>query len=178
MFFLSSSQVNQICSIESLFTSLLIMLYREPFVKSLRAYFLVPLRGILCRNGISTEPYSWMGRMMQNVSSERKLLSTAEASRISGLGRQYIERLLRMGRLAGIKPGHDWLVYEDSLQAFLAQPRKRGPKGPRKTSASVPLTPPSVDADTIEQKKNTLERDETIADDERRPLHDDSMTSS
>jgi hypothetical protein len=31
-----------------------------------------------------------------------------------------------------VKPGHDWLVYEDSLHAFLASPRKPGPKGPRK----------------------------------------------
>ena len=45
--------------------------------------------------------------MTQNVSAERNLVSTAEASRISGFGRQYIERLLRQGRLAGIKPAHD-----------------------------------------------------------------------
>ena len=80
--------------------------------------------------------------MAQKISGERVLLSTAEACQISGFGRQYIERLLREKRLEGIKPGHDWLVYEDSLLAFLAQPRKRGPKGPRKKGVI-----PSADED-------------------------------
>jgi excisionase family DNA binding protein len=72
--------------------------------------------------------------MPHRMSSDRVLLSTAEASSIAHLGREYIQRLLRQGRLEGIKLGHDWLVYEDSLQSFLAQPRKTGPKGPRKQS--------------------------------------------
>jgi excisionase family DNA binding protein len=104
--------------------------------------------------------------MTQNVRSERKLLSTAQACQISGLGRQYIERLLRQGRLAGIKPGHDWLVYEDSLHAFLAQPRKRGPKGPRKAVSPDLLTTLPQRSDTTRQKKKTAERGETIADDQ------------
>lgn len=70
--------------------------------------------------------------MPQHISSDRILLSTAEASTVSGLGAEHIQRLLRTRRLEGIKPGHDWLVYEDSLRAYLAQPRKTGPKGPRK----------------------------------------------
>src|SRR5215469_15373435 len=94
-----------------------------------------------------------VGSKMQNVGADRKLLSTAEACRISGLGRQYIERLLRQGRLTGIKPGHDWLVYEDSLYAFLAQPRKRGPKGPRKPAPPNLLTTPPASTDSTEQKK-------------------------
>jgi excisionase family DNA binding protein len=98
--------------------------------------------------------------MTQNVSAQRKLLSTAEACRISGFGRQYIERLLRQGRLAGIKPAHDWLVYEDSLHAFLAQPRKRGPKGPRKASSVDVSSPP-------QQKKKRSERSETRSDEEQ-----------
>ena len=72
--------------------------------------------------------------MPHRISSDRVLLSTAEASSIAHLGREYIQRLLRQGRLEGVKLGHDWLVYEDSLQSFLAQPRKTGPKGPRKKS--------------------------------------------
>jgi excisionase family DNA binding protein len=124
------------------------MLYKEPFVKRLSVCSLVSRHGILGINAISTEPNSWMEYMTQNVSADRKLLSTAEACRISGLGRQYIERLLRQGRLAGIKPAHDWLVYEDSLHAFLAQPRKRGPKGPRKRPSPDLLTTSSGDADS------------------------------
>ncbi len=73
--------------------------------------------------------------MSQHISSERVLLSTSEAMRMSGLSREHIQRLLREGHIEGIKPGHDWLVYEDSLKAFLAQPRKPGPKGPRKKSS-------------------------------------------
>jgi excisionase family DNA binding protein len=105
--------------------------------------------------------------MTQNVSAERKLVSTAEASRISGFGRQYIERLLRQGRLAGIKPAHDWLVYEDSLHTFLAQPRKRGPKGPRKAALPDLLTASSGNADLSQQKKKSSDRAEIIADDEK-----------
>jgi len=108
--------------------------------------------------------------MTQNVSAERKLLSTAQACQISGFGRQYIERLLRQGRLAGIKPAHDWLVYEDSLHAFLAQPRKRGPKGPRKLDLSVDTAP------AHQKKKRSAS--ETIAEGEQKALRDDSMTSS
>ena len=143
------------------------MLYREPFVKSLRACSILSPRGILGINGIATEPYAWMERMTQNVRADRKLLSTAQASRMSGLGRQYIERLLRQERLAGIKPGHDWLVYEDSLRAFLAQPRKRGPKGPRKAALPDLLTASSGNTDRSQQKKKSSDRAETIADDKK-----------
>lgn len=116
--------------------------------------------------------------MTQNVSADRKLLSTAEACRISGLGRQYIERLLRQGRLAGIKPAHDWLVYEDSLHAFLSQPRKRGPKGSRKQLSADNLTVSSGNTDPSQQNKKSLERGEVVTDGKKEPLRDDSMTSS
>ena len=105
--------------------------------------------------------------MTQNVSAERRLLSTAEACQVSGFGRQYIERLLRQGRLVGIKPAHDWLVYEDSLYTFLAQPRKRGPKGPRQTSSSEVHTTSLEDATTPQQKKKRSGRSETTTDDEK-----------
>lgn len=70
--------------------------------------------------------------MPQRVNGDRVLLSTSEAMRLSGLSREHIQRLLRQKRIEGVKPGHDWLVFEDSLKAFTAQPRKTGPKGPRK----------------------------------------------
>lgn len=115
--------------------------------------------------------------MTQNVSAERKLLSTAEACQISGFGRQYIERLLRQGRLAGIKPAHDWLVYEDSLHSFLAQPRKRGPKGPRKAVSSATHSTPSANTTPAHQEKKRL-TSETLSEGEKKPLRDDSVTSS
>jgi excisionase family DNA binding protein len=76
--------------------------------------------------------------MPQRIQGDRVLLSTAEAHTQSGLGQEYIQRLLRHGRLQGMKLGHDWLVYEDSLAAFLAEPRKPGPKGPRKKAQPAP----------------------------------------
>jgi excisionase family DNA binding protein len=74
--------------------------------------------------------------MPQQVSGDRIFLSTTEAVEKSGLSRVHIQRLLRSGQLEGVKLGHDWLVFEDSLLAFLAQPRKPGPKGPRKVPSS------------------------------------------
>jgi excisionase family DNA binding protein len=72
--------------------------------------------------------------MVQRISGNRILINTLEASTISGMSREYIQRLTRNGRIEGLKTGHDWLIYEDSLKAFLATPRKTGPKGPRTQS--------------------------------------------
>jgi excisionase family DNA binding protein len=72
--------------------------------------------------------------MVQRISGNRTLINTLEASAISGMSREYIQRLARNGRIEGLKTGHDWLIYEDSLKAFLATPRKTGPKGPRTQS--------------------------------------------
>ncbi len=90
--------------------------------------------------------------MPQDIRSERVLLSTSEAVQMSGLSREHIQRLLREGRIEGRKPGHDWLVYEDSLKSFLAQPRKPGPKGARKSpSAQSSNTMPTVSDNDGEQ---------------------------
>lgn len=70
--------------------------------------------------------------MTQRISDNRILLPTSEACKITGFSSAYIQRLLREKRIEGQKIGAVWLVYEDSLQAFAAQPRKRGPKGPHK----------------------------------------------
>jgi hypothetical protein len=74
--------------------------------------------------------------MPQQIRGDRVILSTSEAQDKSGLSRVHIQRLLRNGQLEGMKLGHDWLVFEDSLLHFLSQPRKTGPKGPRKKSIS------------------------------------------
>ncbi len=73
--------------------------------------------------------------MSQRLKSDRVLLPTTEASKIAGFTTSYVQRLLRDGRIEGVKLGPVWLVYEDSLTAFLVQPRKRGPKGPHKKSS-------------------------------------------
>lgn len=72
--------------------------------------------------------------MSQRISGDRVLLPTSEASKLAGFTTSYLQRLLREGRIEGVKLDAVWLVYEDSLTAFLAQPRKRGPKGPHKKS--------------------------------------------
>ncbi len=83
--------------------------------------------------------------MTQRISSDGTLISTSEAMRVSGLSREHIQRLLRSERIKGVKMGHDWLVYEDSLKSYLNQPRKPGPKGPRngttRSSNDMPTTP-------------------------------------
>jgi excisionase family DNA binding protein len=72
---------------------------------------------------------------MQGISGDRVLLPTAVACQRTGFSRGYIQRLLKSGRIEGVKLGHDWLIYEDSLSAFLAQPRERGrPKRQSTTS--------------------------------------------
>jgi len=76
--------------------------------------------------------------MLQRISSDRALVSTSEACKITGFSSAYIQRLLRQKRIEGVKLGSIWLVYEDSLTAFVAQPRKRGPKGPHKKPEQTP----------------------------------------
>lgn len=78
--------------------------------------------------------------MPQQIDTKRVLLSTAEAGVISGFTQEYISWLLRGNRIEGFKAGHDWLVFEDSLRTFLAQPRKPGPKPKAASDSSMPET--------------------------------------
>lgn len=75
--------------------------------------------------------------MSQQSQDSRSVLTTAEASGKYGLSKVYLQYLVRTKRVEGTKPwGHEWMLYEDSLKAFLAQPRskgKKGPRGPRRT---------------------------------------------
>ena len=74
--------------------------------------------------------------MLKNSDTTRDYLTTPEAAERSGLTRVYLALLLRKGTLEGFRRGRDWFVYADSLEAFLATPRKSGPKGPRKPASS------------------------------------------
>lgn len=82
--------------------------------------------------------------MPQRISGDRVLLSTLEAMHVSGLSREHIQRLLRNRQLDGLKLGHDWLVFEDTLKIYIAQPRKTGPKGPRKQREQNTQAPSST----------------------------------
>ena len=62
----------------------------------------------------------------------RNEISTAEASRVSGLSINHVTHLLRKGQLEGRRFGNRvWIVYADSLEHYVATPHKSGPKGPR-----------------------------------------------
>jgi excisionase family DNA binding protein len=70
--------------------------------------------------------------MLKDVNTNRECITTPEASRRSGLSKNHLSRLLRLGTLEGIQLGREWLVYVDSLEKYMASPHKPGPKGPIK----------------------------------------------
>ena len=70
--------------------------------------------------------------MSQDIEIKREYVTTSDASQRSGLSKTYLTQLLRKGTLEGFQFSRDWLIYTDSLEQFLAMPRKSGPKGPRK----------------------------------------------
>lgn len=70
--------------------------------------------------------------MLKNIDTNREYMTTPEAARHSGLTRIYLAQLLRKGILEGFQLSRDWFVYFDSLEKFLASPRKPGPRGTRK----------------------------------------------
>jgi excisionase family DNA binding protein len=76
--------------------------------------------------------------MLKDIKTIRDSLTTPEAAERSGLTRVYLALLLRRGTLEGFRRGRDWFVYTDSLEAFLAAPRKPGPRGPRKHLTDQP----------------------------------------
>lgn len=73
--------------------------------------------------------------MLKHIDTSRDYITTPQAAQRSGLSRIYLARLLREGTLEGFQLAREWFVYTDSLEKFLATPRKPGPKGPIKKSA-------------------------------------------
>jgi excisionase family DNA binding protein len=87
--------------------------------------------------------------MLKEIDTNREYITTPEAAKRSGLSKVYLAHLLKKGTLEGFQLGRDWLVYTDSLEQFLATPRKSGPKGPRKKPPQEPPnTPPATTKDT------------------------------
>lgn len=70
--------------------------------------------------------------MTEITEMSREYLTTPQAAQRAQLSTNYLAALLRKGTLEGFQLGRDWFVYTDSLERFLATPRKSGPKGPRK----------------------------------------------
>lgn len=67
----------------------------------------------------------------------RACLTTRQASAYADLSMVYIGRLLRSDALDGFRVDREWYVYCDSLDNFLAQKRKSGPRGPLKKRSKV-----------------------------------------
>ena len=59
---------------------------------------------------------------------DEEYITVAQASKLSGLSASQIARLLREGRIEGIKPGHDWLLKPSAVMEYLRQERKPGRK--------------------------------------------------
>jgi hypothetical protein len=80
--------------------------------------------------------------MLKNVDTDREFIPTSEAAKRSNLTTAYITHLLRKGTLEGFQLAREWFIYIDSLETFLATPRKSGPKGPHnKPKQTAPNTP-------------------------------------
>src|SRR5437867_2526265 len=67
--------------------------------------------------------------MLKNVDTGREFITTSQAANRSNLTTAYITYLLRKGTLEGFQLAREWFIYTDSLEKFLATPRKSGPKG-------------------------------------------------
>ncbi len=76
--------------------------------------------------------------MQKSLDVNREYITTSQAAKRSGLSNIYLARLLREGKLEGYQLAREWVVYTDSLEKFLATPRKSGPKGPRKKPTAMP----------------------------------------
>jgi hypothetical protein len=72
--------------------------------------------------------------MPHTLDGNRTVLSSSEASAMSGFTRTHINYLINQGMLEAVKVANVWLVYEDSLRRYLASPRRPGPK-PRASGA-------------------------------------------
>jgi hypothetical protein len=71
---------------------------------------------------------------MMKPDLDRPHIPTPEAQKRTRLSKSYLAFLLRKGTLEGFRMGRDWFIYTDSLEHFLTQEHKPGPKGPRKKS--------------------------------------------
>ena len=70
------------------------------------------------------------GDSLEDLTS--KLISVTRAAEISGLTTSFIRRLLRDGRIEGVKIGRNWLTTEEAIRQYLGQDRRPGPKPGKK----------------------------------------------
>jgi hypothetical protein len=58
----------------------------------------------------------------------RKEISTVAAAEKYSLTPSYVARLARTHMIRARKFGRDWIIDEEALRVYLAQPRRTGPK--------------------------------------------------
>jgi excisionase family DNA binding protein len=75
--------------------------------------------------------------MPNNIDTERDYLSTPQAAQRAKVSRLHIARLARNKKLEGFQLGREWFVYTDSLENYLASPRKPGPKKKQPTDEEM-----------------------------------------
>jgi excisionase family DNA binding protein len=78
-------------------------------------------------------PFVYPQKMPADLVVERHITINSAAA-VTGYNPQYLRRLLRQGRLKGIKVGQQWLIDLDALEAYLAwvicsDDLRRGPQG-------------------------------------------------
>ena len=78
-----------------------------------------------------------MGHMNLNNVSIDQLLSTQEAAEQSGLSDVHLRRLVRMGRVAGVRLGRLWFTTAEAVDAYLAKGHRPGPKPKDRTKTQV-----------------------------------------
>ena len=71
--------------------------------------------------------------MVKTIDLNREYLPTPQAAKRANLSRLHIARLLRNKKLEGFQLSREWFVYVDSLERYLASPRKTGPKKKKPT---------------------------------------------
>ena len=59
---------------------------------------------------------------------DEEYITVAQASRRFGLSTGHISRLLKEGKIQGIRPGHDWLVKSSAVVEYLREGRRPGRK--------------------------------------------------
>ena len=57
-----------------------------------------------------------------------RLISLAEAAKLSGLSAGHLRLLVSRGTIWGIKIGRNWVTTEEAVREYLAKERRPGPK--------------------------------------------------
>lgn len=69
------------------------------------------------------------------MAGQEEWITTKQASKLSGYRVDYIQELLREGKIKGQKWVRDWQVSRASLLAFIREAERKGEKrGPKKNS--------------------------------------------